>query len=255
MTEQADLFNALPVYPGLVSRHPAYGVWHGIKDRCHNPKSKDFANYGGRGIFVCEEWRVSSRAFVSWAQSNGYCSGLQIDRKDNNGPYAPGNCRWVTPRVNMANRRLTLKLADGTPMSDALLQTGRTKYLYRRLKAGMSPDQALAAPVTDKFSGRRFLSDGTPLPDAILRAGVNATTVRGRIACGMTPDDAVLRPVRSRKSRLLADGTPVLQAARQAGLSVSMVQMRIHRGWSPDDAVSVPKGGKRPIPSTQGRQL
>jgi hypothetical protein len=73
--------------------------------RCHNPNSVNYHIYGGRGIRVCDEWRASSLAFLRWAASSGYVTGLQIDRINNDGNYEPSNCRWATRSQNCQNRR------------------------------------------------------------------------------------------------------------------------------------------------------
>lgn len=75
-----------------------------MKQRCENPNREKFKDYGARGIFVCDEWH-DSRAFVEWALSHGYEEGMQLDRIDNDGPYSPENCRWVTPKQNCRNTR------------------------------------------------------------------------------------------------------------------------------------------------------
>jgi hypothetical protein len=86
-----------------VSTTRPYKIWRGIMSRCLNQEAKDYGAYGGRGIKICEEWRDPIN-FVTWAFSNGYSDGLQIDRKDNDGNYCPENCRWVTRIINMNNR-------------------------------------------------------------------------------------------------------------------------------------------------------
>lgn len=80
-----------------------YRVWASMKVRCQNPKHVAWHRYGGRGIAVCPEWQ-EFEPFASWALSHGYRDDLQIDRSDNNGGYSPENCRFVTPKENMANR-------------------------------------------------------------------------------------------------------------------------------------------------------
>ena len=80
-------------------------LWRSIKSRCNRKGDASYHHYGGRGIKVCEEWEHSFLAFHDWAINNGYKKGLQIDRRDNDGNYEPGNCRFVTCQVNQSNKR------------------------------------------------------------------------------------------------------------------------------------------------------
>ena len=82
-----------------------YNIWLGMKQRCYYPEHKDFHNYGGRGITVCEEWLNDFKAFYDWAIANGYREDLRIDRIDVNGNYEPSNCRWTTWREQRLNQR------------------------------------------------------------------------------------------------------------------------------------------------------
>ena len=86
-----------------------YWAWKAMKQRCLNPKCHAYKNYGARGITVCEEW-MKFEPFCEWALSNGYVRGLDLDRKDNSGNYTPENCRWVSRRENVNNRRKTIYL-------------------------------------------------------------------------------------------------------------------------------------------------
>src|SRR5262245_3167077 len=94
--------------------HPLYNVWAGMKRRCNDPETVGYGNYGGRGITICREWSESVKAFIEWCLANGWKRGLTIDRKDNNGPYAPWNCRFITVKKNCNNKRTnTLLTAFG----------------------------------------------------------------------------------------------------------------------------------------------
>lgn len=81
-----------------------YKTWMSMKQRCNNPSSTRFENYGGRGISYVKEWETFLPFYV-WAIQNGYNETLQLDRVDNQGNYGPDNCRWVTASQNSRNRR------------------------------------------------------------------------------------------------------------------------------------------------------
>src|SRR4051812_30076529 len=87
-----------------MSYSPEFNVWRGMLKRCHLPTDKDYPNYGGRGIEVCERWKHS---FVNFHQDMGDRPEphLSVDRIDTNGNYEPSNCRWTTSTQQNRNRR------------------------------------------------------------------------------------------------------------------------------------------------------
>jgi len=83
-----------------------YRIWAGMRNRCRNPNNKNWARYGGRGITVCERWDSFSNFLADMGEVP---PGLTIDRIDNNGNYAPDNCRWAT-RLQQTHNRHGCKL-------------------------------------------------------------------------------------------------------------------------------------------------
>lgn len=94
------------------SRSRLYGVWCDMKKRCYNPMYKQYNDYGGRGILVCDEWLHDFSAFEKFALEHGYDAEAKfgdctIDRIDVNGNYSPENCRFVDMKTQNKNKRVT----------------------------------------------------------------------------------------------------------------------------------------------------
>ena len=108
-----------------------YKIWDGIKQRILNQKSKDYPNYGGRGITICPEWTNDYTKFRDWSLSNGYMNNLIIDREDPNGNYEPNNCRWITVLESNRNKTTTITMEIAEEIRN-LWDTG--KYTYKHLE-------------------------------------------------------------------------------------------------------------------------
>lgn len=134
-----------------------YQVWQAMKDRCHNPTNTHFAEYGGRGIQVCERWQ-SFEAFAA-DMGNPPKSGLTLERNDNNGNYEPDNCRWATRAEQQRNRRnnvwleLDGKRAIAKDWADSLGLKHHS--LMKRIRAGWTMRDALTKPRQEAFVRQR----------------------------------------------------------------------------------------------------
>ena len=84
-------------------------VWISMRQRCNNPRNKDFVNYGARGIQVCSEWNDFEN-FHQWAVSSGYKEGVTIERVNVNAGYNPDNCTWISNEKQALNTRKILTL-------------------------------------------------------------------------------------------------------------------------------------------------
>jgi hypothetical protein len=85
------------------SKTSTYRVWAHMLARCRNEKSKDYPDYGGRGITVDHRWDDFSAFLADMGERPS--AGHSIDRIRNAGNYEPGNCRWATPKEQARNTR------------------------------------------------------------------------------------------------------------------------------------------------------
>ena len=127
-----------------------YGIFDKMKSRCNNINSKDYKNYGGRGIKVCDEWQDDTNGFINfynWAINNGYQDNLSIDRINNDGNYEPDNCRW-TDAVTQSNNRRTSKFITYNGETKTITQWSKSTgigqtVIAQRLKRGWTIEETL----------------------------------------------------------------------------------------------------------------
>lgn len=125
-----------------------YAAWGSMRQRCNNSKHERYRDYGGRGIVVCERWKL----FDNFVEDMGKRPSDEhsLDRKDANGSYTPENCKWSTPTEQARNRRRTMfveyegrrqKMAD-------LIATAVVPSctVWHRVKWGWPLDEALNLP-------------------------------------------------------------------------------------------------------------
>lgn len=263
------------------TRTNLYKRWLSMRDRCTNPKSAGFRNYGGRGISVCSEWDDFVR-FKAWAEESGYRPELEIDRVDTDGPYAPENCRWVTHAKNMNNKRNNFRVTafGETKTIRTWEEDARCivnyQTIYLRLQRGWGAELAITAPSgTSKpdrsfkrprtktltaFGETKYFADWVDDPRCLVTEGI----LRTRIRDCWNPEDALVTP----KGESRSDRKEVISAAAKSRrrkelaafgerkqlidwsndprcqVSAMLLRGRIHNGWDPERAISTPPRGK-----------
>ena len=141
-----------------MSRTRLYKEYIGMKSRCYLATNPSYANYGGRGIGVCEEWRAKNgfEAFRDWAIENGYRDDLTLDRIDVNGNYGPENCRWVDWETQYNNTTKSVKITyNGKTQTAAqwAREIGVDRHtVYSRIKSGKSIEE-IVGPRMRRKSG------------------------------------------------------------------------------------------------------
>lgn len=130
-------------------RRPEYRVWAHMRERCESPTSKDFPNYGGRGIVVATEWSTFDAFFRDMGERPS--KEHTIERIDVNGPYAPWNCRWLHRSEQVNNRRVSVKVTRAgvtKTIGEWARELGiRMDTLWYRIrKLGWDPERALSEP-------------------------------------------------------------------------------------------------------------
>lgn len=121
-----------------------YVCWQNMRARCEKPQNAAYARYGGRGITVCDRWRIFQNFLADMGERP---AGLTLERKNNDLGYSPENCCWSTRKQQQGNRCNSIQVtalgktqclahwADELGINRGTLNT--------RIKRGWTPERAL----------------------------------------------------------------------------------------------------------------
>lgn len=138
-------FNFKHGHKTLKGASPTYQVWVGMKARCADKGNID---YGGRGISVCDRWKLFDLFLEDMGERP---EGRTLDRIDLNKDYEKGNCRWATLKEQGRNKSNNV-IIEINGVRKCLAQWAEDcgiKYhaLHRRIRHGWSIERALFDPI------------------------------------------------------------------------------------------------------------
>lgn len=129
------------------SHTQVYKHWMQIILRCRNPSNPAYKYYGGRGIKVCDRWKTFDNFHADMGERPQNCV---IDRINNEGDYAPSNCRWVDLKTSSRNKRCVLKITIGNDSKTIKewCDVFGVKYITakKRIDSGWIPSVAVTTP-------------------------------------------------------------------------------------------------------------
>ena len=135
-----------------------YRIWRGMINRCTYQSNNNYKDYGGKGIEVCQSWRVGFANFWEDMKS-GYTEKMTIDRIDNSKGYFTANCRWVDAKEQGRHKSTVKRYSHkGKLMTiPQLAEMYDIKYLtlYARLKRGWKLQEALSKPLLTKYEDQQ----------------------------------------------------------------------------------------------------
>lgn len=258
-----------------------YATWAHIKYRCYSPKDKQYHDYGGRGIKVCERWRDSFEAFFA-DMGLKPSPELEIDRKDNDKHYSCGkhdecdecarngwepNCHWATKEQNCNNKRDNVlvaafgetKTAAEWDKDPRCVVSARTLRL-RINRDGWEGERAIMTPAkecdplapVEAFGETKTVGEWAKDD----RCVVTYTLLSYRMTSGVwEPEAAITTPAKEQRKDVtftaFGETKALKEWAKDPRCQVdyrTLHKRAILRGWNPEEAISCPRmpgGAKR----------
>lgn len=249
---------------------PEYVAWVSIKQRCYNPKLKNFHLWGGRGITMCDRWFNDYTAFLA-DMGPRPSPKHSVDRRETDGNYEPNNCRWATRKEQgrniRTNRMITVK-GETICLAEWAERSGiSADVISCRLDAGWCSECAVSLAKYKSCLHRErkqhpsigvltIDNETKSIQDWAKDYKIKHGTVRARLRSGWCAKCAVMQPLAgdcehlnhaapANHVRLTVNGrTDTLQEwSKTSGMRPSLLRTRRVAGWCDDCIVTVPLGG------------
>ena len=222
-------------------------IYYGMKQRCYNQNGINYKYYGGKGIFICDEWLNDFEKFYEWSLQNGYSDNLTIDRIDSNKEYSPDNCKWSTKKEQAYNRSISVKLTlNGRTMYMTEwaeeLEIDR-KILSWRYNNGWSDEEILTRPRDYKESKLSLNGKTHSMSEWSRITGIKVATISDRMKKGWSVEDTLTKSSNDREIKITYNNkTKTLKEwAEYLDVPKSRLNNRYSRGWSDEEIIE----GKR----------
>lgn len=143
-----------------------------MNQRCKNPNSTEYKNYGGKGIRVCDDWNSSNKDgfknFKKWMLDNGYDESLErgmqtVDRRDGNKNYCPDNCHIISNFEQQANTSRNIKVTykgETHHIAEWARILGISKDALAKRLRRMSVEDAFITPLKKTNTSYQFTYNG-----------------------------------------------------------------------------------------------
>jgi len=184
-----------------MSRTRIYRIYRGMLDRVLNPNKHNYPRYGGRGICICPEWLDKESGFMNfyrWSMVNGYTDELSIDRKDVNGNYTPGNCRWITNKEQQNNKSnshfITYKGVTKTARQWSEDIGGSSILVSERIRRGWSEEEAITTPPRNVKGTITYKGKTQSLHRWAIELGISYSALSKRLRNGWSISKALSTP-------------------------------------------------------------
>ena len=182
------------------NRSPEYTAWANMKARCGNPGFRQYADYGGRGIRVCDRWKRSFTAFLG-DMGQRPSPDHTIERIDNDVGYSPHNCRWATRAEQANNKRNNVDTSASRPVRIGGTTLPLAKWaknldvpwesLVKRMKRGIDPVDALTMRVKQSRKLIEHNGQTKSVSDWARHYGLSVNTLNGRLYRGQSFSEAI----------------------------------------------------------------